>query len=99
VREFVELAFAEVGITIQWQGVGVKECGLCKNTNRTLVRVDPHYFRPTEVEALLGNPAKARANLGWKHKIGFGELVQEMMASDLQLISERPDGGLKIDRS
>ena len=99
VREFIELAFAEVGIAIQWQGAGVKELGICKKTNRTLVRVDPRYFRPTEVETLLGNPAKARATLGWKHKIGFRELVREMVAADIKLISERPDGGLKIDRS
>jgi GDPmannose 4,6-dehydratase len=99
VREFVELAFAEIGIAIQWQGTGVKECGFCKKTNRTLVRVDPRYFRPTEVEMLLGNPAKARTKLGWKHQIGFRELVREMMANDLKLISERPDGTLKIDRS
>jgi len=99
VREFVELAFAEVGIAIQWQGAGVKECGRCKNTKRTLVRVDPRYFRPTEVETLLGNPAKARTKLGWKHKIGFRELVREMMASDLKVISERQKGTLRIDRS
>jgi GDPmannose 4,6-dehydratase len=99
VREFVELAFAEVGITIQWRGAGAKERGLCKKTNRTLVRIDPRYFRPTEVEALLGNPAKARAKLGWKHKVGFRELVREMMAADLKLISERPDGRLNIDRT
>jgi GDPmannose 4,6-dehydratase len=99
VREFVELAFAEVGIAIQWQGAGVKEFGLCKKTKRTLVRVDPHYFRPTEVETLLGNPAKARAKLGWKHQVSFRELVREMMAHDLKLISERRDGELKIDRS
>jgi GDPmannose 4,6-dehydratase len=99
VREFVELAFAEVGIDIQWQGSGVKEFGLCTKTGRTLVRVDPRYFRPTEVEMLLGNPAKARSKLGWKHKIGFQELVREMMANDLKLIAERSDGLLKIDRS
>src|ERR1035437_1657456 len=67
VREFVELAFAELGSRIQWPGGGVKELGICKKTNRPLVRVDPRYFRPTEVETLLGNPAKARATLGWKH--------------------------------
>jgi GDPmannose 4,6-dehydratase len=77
----------------------VKEFGLCKKSSRTLVRVDPRYFRPTEVEMLLGNPAKARSKLGWKHQIGFQELVSEMIANDLKLISERPDGGLKIDRS
>jgi GDPmannose 4,6-dehydratase len=64
VREFVELAFAEVGIAIHWQGTGVDECGFCKKTNRTLVRVDPSYFRPAEVETLLGNPAKAHSKLG-----------------------------------
>jgi len=99
VREFVELSFNEVGIEIKWQGTGVDECGLCKKSNRALVRIDPRYFRPTEVELLLGNPAKAYAKLGWKHKIGFRELVREMMASDLKLISERSDGALKIDRS
>lgn len=99
VREFVELAFAEVGIAIQWLGAGVKECGLCEKTKRTLVRVDPRYFRPTEVQMLLGNAAKARTKLGWKHRIGFRELVREMMASDLKLISERPEGKMQIDRS
>ena len=99
VREFVELAFAEVGIAIRWRGEGVDKCGLCQKTNRILVRVDPRYFRPTEVEILLGNPAKARTRLGWKHQIGFQELVREMMANDLKLISEQPDGQLKIDRS
>jgi len=63
------------------------------------VRIDQRYFRPTEVELLLGNPAKASAKLGWKHKMGFQELVREMMASDVKLIAERPDGGLKIDRA
>jgi len=99
VREFVELAFAEVGITIQWQEAGAKECGLCKKTKRKLVQVDPRYFRPTDVEMLCGNPAKAHAKLGWKHRVGFRELVREMMADDLKLISGRPDDGLKIDRS
>jgi GDPmannose 4,6-dehydratase len=99
VREFVELAFAEVGIALQWQGAGVNECGLCKSTKRTLVRVDARYFRPTEVDRLLGNPAKARTNLGWTHRIGFRELVREMVANDLKLVSERPHDGLRIDRS
>jgi GDPmannose 4,6-dehydratase len=99
VREFLELSFNEVGIEIKWQGTGVDECGLCKKSNRTLVRIDPRYFRPTEVELLLGNPAKAHAKLGWKHTIGFKELVREMMASDLKLISERSKGALKVDRS
>lgn len=89
VREFVELAFAEIGVAIHWQGDGIDEVGLCEKTNRTLVRVDPRYFRPTEVEVLLGNPAKAHNKLGWKHQIGFRELVREMMESDLKHVSER----------
>ena len=96
VREFVELAFAEVGIAIHWHGAGVNEIGLCKKTKRTLVRVDPRYFRPTEVEILLGNPAKARSKLGWKHKIGFQELVREMILNDLKLASERLETGMPI---
>ena len=99
VREFVELAFSEVGIAIQWQGTGINEQGFCKKTNRKLVRVDPRYFRPTEVKLLLGNPAKARAKLNWKHRIEFRELVREMVANDLKLLSERPDGKLRIDRA
>lgn len=99
VREFVELAFAEVGTAILWQGAGVEEFGVCQKTNRTVVRVDPRYFRPTEVDVLLGNPAKAKARLGWQHQIGFHQLVREMMATDLKLISKRLDGTLKIDRS
>jgi GDPmannose 4,6-dehydratase len=91
VREFVELAFAEIGIAIHWRGAGVDEYGLCKKTNRILVRVDPRYFRPTEVEILLGNPAKARTKLGWKHQVGFRELVREMVANDVKLVSERAD--------
>jgi GDPmannose 4,6-dehydratase len=89
VREFVELAFTEVGISIRWQGKGANECGLCKKTGRTLVRIDPHYFRPTEVDILVGNPAKARAKLNWKHQVGFKELVHEMVANDLKIASER----------
>ena len=65
VREFIELAFAETGISLRWDGEGTQERGICQKTNRTLVQVDPRYFRPTEVERLLGDPAKARAALGW----------------------------------
>jgi GDPmannose 4,6-dehydratase len=98
VREFVELAFEEVGTSIQWQGTAANECGLCKKTKRTVVRVDNRYFRPTEVDNLLGDPTKARIKLGWRHRVRFRELVREMVASDLKLISERPQGGLGIAR-
>jgi GDPmannose 4,6-dehydratase len=84
VREFVELAFGEIDISIRWEGEGSQERGICGKSNRTLVRVDPRYFRPTEVDLLLGDPAKARAKLGWTHRIGFRDLVREMVASDLK---------------
>jgi len=83
VREFVELAFRETGVDIAWQGEGVNETGVDSKSGRTLVRVDPTYFRPTEVDQLLANPAKAREKLGWVHKTGFHELVREMVESDL----------------
>src|SRR5581483_1743624 len=89
VREFVELAFAEIGTTIRWEGSGEKECGLCAKSGRPVVRIDPRYFRPTEVELLLGDPAKARSALGWTHTIGFRQLVKDMMANDLKLLSAR----------
>jgi len=92
VREFVELAFGEVGIEIVWEGAGSQECGICRKSGRRLVRVDPRYFRPTEVDRLLGNPAKARAKLGWSHRVGFRDLVREMVASDLKLAERREIG-------
>ncbi|MBX9745625.1 MAG: GDP-mannose 4,6-dehydratase [Hyphomonadaceae bacterium] len=86
VREFIELAFRHVGIEIVWDGEGVKEVGLEKNTGNILVSVDPRYFRPTEVDLLLGDPSKARQVLGWRHKIAFQDLVSEMVASDLEVM-------------
>ena len=86
VREFVELAFAEVGMTIAWKGKGADEIGYDVNTGNELVRIDPRYFRPTEVDLLLGDASKARAKLGWQHKVTFPELVKEMVAADVQLL-------------
>jgi GDPmannose 4,6-dehydratase len=83
VREFVEMAFAEVDRPIEWKGQGVEETGVDAGTGATLVAVDPRYFRPTEIDALCGDAGKARAVLGWKPRIGFAELVKEMVASDL----------------
>ena len=83
VREFVELAFADVGRSIAWQGTGVDEVGIDARSGKILVRIDPRYFRPTEVDLLLGDPTKAREKLGWRHKVEFKDLVREMMASDL----------------
>ncbi|WP_349956749.1 GDP-mannose 4,6-dehydratase [Rhizobium sp. ZPR3] len=83
VREFVEAAAAEVGITITWSGEGVHEKGFDTNGN-CIISVDPRYFRPTEVETLLGDPSKAMERFGWKPKITFNQLVAEMMREDLK---------------
>ena len=83
VREFVELAFAELGYEIEWQGEGVNEKGIDKNTGKVLVEVDPRYFRPAEVELLWGDSTKARTELGWKPSSSFMDVVKEMVQSDL----------------
>ncbi|WP_439373308.1 GDP-mannose 4,6-dehydratase [Bradyrhizobium sp. DASA03120] len=83
VREMVELAFAEVGHRIEWHGKGVEETGVDTKSGKTVVRIDPTYFRPTEVDLLIGDASKAREQLGWKPKRSFAQLVQEMVASDL----------------
>ncbi len=89
VREFVECAFAEVGVEIGWKGVGVEERGFDKKNGRCLIAIDPHYFRPTEVDLLLGDPSKAFETLGWKHTTTFPQLVVEMVASDLIVMKKR----------
>lgn len=83
VREFVELASKYAGMDIHWEGKEEEEKGIDKNTGRVIVRVDPNYYRPTEVETLLGDAGKARDKLGWEPKIGLEELVKDMMESDL----------------
>jgi len=100
VREFVELAAKELGIILSWEGAGIEEVGIIEELRpeesgidlkksglkpgKTIVRVDPRYFRPTEVETLLGNPEKARKKLGWRPRTTFNELVKEMVRSDLE---------------
>lgn len=84
VREFVELAFAEVGIVIEWEGEGVLERGSNSKTGKVLVKVDERYFRPTEVELLLGDPSKAERELGWKRDVSFKDLVSGMVKYDLE---------------
>ena len=86
VREFVERAFAEIGAQIRWEGKGTAECGIDAKTGRTLVAVDPRYFRPTEVDHLCGDPAKARQRLGWRHEVDFESLVSEMVREDIAVI-------------
>src|SRR5207302_802341 len=80
VREFVEKAFAQIGIGIVWQGVGADEKGIDAGSGRVLVEVDPGYFRATEVDFLIGDASKARAKLGWKHRVSFDDLVAEKVA-------------------
>ena len=84
VREFVELAFKEVGIEIVWKGKGVEEVGVDKVSGDVLVEVDPEYYRPTEVDLLLGDPRKAREKLGWVAKVGFSDLVKMMVDEDMK---------------
>jgi GDPmannose 4,6-dehydratase len=97
VREFVELAFAQIGRRIDWQGKGRDEKGRDAKTGDVLVAVDPQYFRPAEVDLLHGDPTKARKKLGWTHKTSFQELVKEMVAADLVAVEreyrryDRPD--------
>ena len=86
VREFVERAFKEVGIEIEWQGSGLNTIGIDKKTLKTVVKIDPKYFRPTEVDKIIGNPAKALSQLGWKPKTTFNDLIKIMMAHDLALV-------------
>lgn len=86
VREFVELAFKQVGVTLEWSGSGENEIGRCASTGAELVAVDPRYYRPTEVDLLIGDPSKAREKLGWTHSTPFEDLVAEMVKSDLKVI-------------
>ena len=91
VREFVEAAFSHVDVEIEWQGEGVDEKGIDKDTGKVLVEVDPKYFRPTEVDLLIGDPSKAKEELGWVPEVKFKELVQLMVQSDLKAIEEHGD--------
>jgi len=85
VREFAELAFREIGVDLVWQGKGLEEQGIDAKTGVTRIRIDPRYFRPAEVDYLLGDPSKAHRLLGWKHRTSFEQLVREMVQVDLQL--------------
>ena len=87
VREFAELAFAEVGRTVAWKGEGGEETGVDAASGATLIRIDPRYFRPTEVDVLVGDPRKAHEKLGWRHRTSFRDLVAEMVASDLKVVA------------
>ncbi len=99
VREFCEIAFNKIGIELEWAGVGINEKGLCRKTKMVLVEVDPRYFRPSEVESLLGDPSKAKKQLNWSPKITFEEMVEEMVEHDLEEAKKDvhlQKGGFKI---
>ncbi len=88
VREFVELAFLVIGTSLEWHGTGTKEIGACKKTGAVLVRVDPRYFRPTEVDILEGDASKALRDFGWQPTINFQDMVSEMVNHDLQIMKK-----------
>jgi GDPmannose 4,6-dehydratase len=90
VREFIEKSFGHVGITVAWEGDGVKEVGKNKATGEIIVRMDERYYRPAEVEQLLGNPAKAKRQLGWEPTVKFAELVKIMTDGDLKILDGTP---------
>jgi len=88
VREFVEKAFKRGGFSIRWEGKAESETGIDETTGKILIRVDPKYYRPTEVDLLLGDPTKAKNVLKWEHKTTFDELVEEMVDSDIKALDE-----------
>lgn len=86
VRQFVTWAFEDVGIHLEWQGEGIEEKGIDSLTGKVIVEVDPRYFRPTEVELLIGDPTKAQPKLGWKHETSVRELCREMVNENLKVM-------------
>jgi GDPmannose 4,6-dehydratase len=99
IRRFAELAFSHVGIQLRWDGVGVNEKGINAANGAVIIEVDPRYFRPTEVELLVGDATKARETFGWQHEIGFEALVEEMMRADVELFRKEKhlrDGGYRV---
>jgi len=99
VRHFIELAFAEVNITVEWKGKGEKEIGINKGNGKTIIEIDPKYYRPTEVDLLVGDASKAKSVLGWEPKLTVQELVKEMVASDVEIFRRDKylmDGGHSV---
>jgi GDPmannose 4,6-dehydratase len=95
VRRFLEAAFREVGVDIVWRGAGLQEEGVDAVSGRVRVAIDPRYFRPTEVDLLIGDPRKAQEKLGWRHQIGFSELVAEMVREDVALMARGASQGVQ----
>jgi GDPmannose 4,6-dehydratase len=90
VREFARWAFEDAGIPVEFRGEGVDEKGYCQATGQALIEVDPHYFRPTEVDLLIGDPRKAHQKLGWRHETPVRELAREMVAADMEVMRDAP---------
>lgn len=88
VREFCDVAFKELGTELEWKGEGVDEIGVDKKTGKTVVKVNPKFFRPAEVDLLIGDPSKAEKTLGWKREIDFAELVKRMVRNDLEIVKK-----------
>ncbi len=88
VREFCDVAFKELGMELEWKGEGVDEIGVDKKTGKTVVKVNPKFFRPAEVDLLIGDPSKAEKTLGWKREIDFAELVKRMVRNDLEIVKK-----------
>ena len=100
VRDFITMAFKEVGITLKWEGKGIDEKGIDTETGKVLVEIDPRYFRPAEVELLIGDPTKAYKALGWKPKVQLPELVKMMVENDLNLAKKEQylkEGGFQTE--
>ncbi|HKT84811.1 MAG TPA: GDP-mannose 4,6-dehydratase [Novosphingobium sp.] len=90
VRDFVRWAFEDAGIPVEFGGHGVEEKGYCQRTGKVLIEIDPRYFRPTEVELLIGDPSKAKQRLGWSHETSVRELAREMVMADLEVMENAP---------
>lgn len=95
VREFVQMAFGIAGFEIEWEGEGVSEVGRETSGGKVLVKVNPRFFRPAEVEVLLGNPAKAETELGWKREVSFEQLVERMVRNDMKLVEHEIRAGIR----
>jgi GDPmannose 4,6-dehydratase len=97
VREFVERAFGCVGRSIKWQGSGIAEKGIEARSGQVLIEIDARYFRPTEVDVLVGDPSKAQKRLGWRHKTSFDDMVKEMVAADLAAVRRETERKTRHD--
>ena len=97
VRQFIELAFAQVGRNVAWKGSGNEEVDFDRANGKELVKIDQRYFRPTEMDELLGDPSKAQRELGWKAETTFKDLVAEMVTSDLELIRSDPNAVSRVN--